>query len=350
MTVDVVDTAIFPLVEPLEKPYVEATASLNVVARGDLLYIRGTAEGKPRNGVAIWIIGKNFVSYTTERVNSDRTFEHEVRGATTSDMFSGQYFVVVQHPMYNDRFDVYPDSATNPQYVLGSFPIRGTELFKLAGADSFQGRDAAEALINALNSAMVDDTYTKLQFLVEEAKVTINPIGEQTVGSKFEITGTTNLDYGGNDLLVEVTSSSFAPTAKDQSGAFSGATGTVPITQGSDGLNKWSFIVDAATFRPDEYIVRVSGVTVDVVDTAIFPVVDVRPGAPVVAPTVAPTAVPTVVVTEVPVVVDTPVVGDEPKPAIPDPTPEPTHPTPGFGALFALAGLGAVTFGISRKN
>jgi PGF-CTERM protein len=197
---------------------------------------------------------------------------------------------------------------------------------------------------------MIDDTYTKLQFLVEEARVSINPIGEQAVGSKFEITGTTNLDYDGNDLLVEVTSSSFTPTSKDVSGAFSGTTGTVPITQGSDGLNRWSFTVDAATFRPDEYIVRVQGVTVDVVDTAIFPVVEARVAAPTPAPTIAPTVIPT----EAPVVVDTPVVvpiEEEPKPVIPDPTPEPTQASPGFGALFALAGLGAVAaFGNSRRQ
>ena len=48
---------------------------------------------------------------------------------------------------------------------------------------------------------MVDDTYTKMQFLVEEPKVSINPIGEQAVGSKFEITGTTKLMYDDNDLL-----------------------------------------------------------------------------------------------------------------------------------------------------
>jgi PGF-CTERM protein len=189
---------------------------------------------------------------------------------------------------------------------------------------------------------MIDDTYTKLQFLVEEAKVSINPIGEQTVGSKFEITGTTNLDYDGNDLLVEVTSSSFTPTSKDQSGAFSGATGTVPITQGSDGLNKWSFIVDAATFRPDEYIVRVSGVTVDVVDTAIFPVVEARAAAPAAAPTAAPTVAPTAVVTEAPVVVEAPA-------AVEEPATETTQTSPGFGALFALAGLGAVAF-FARKE
>ena len=101
--------------------------------------------------------------------------------------------------------------------------------------------------------------------------------------------------YDDNDLLVEVTSSSFKPTDKSQSGEFNGATGTIKVQQGTDGLNKWSFTVDASTFKPDEYIVRVAGVTTDVVETALFNVVEA--GAAPVAPVVAPTEAPVVEVT-----------------------------------------------------
>jgi PGF-CTERM protein len=330
----------------IKKPYVQSTASSSVVAKGDKFYLRGTAEGDPSNGVAIWIIGKNYVAYATATVNDDKTFEYEIKDGVTSSMYSGQYFVVVQHPMYNDKFDVYPDSGVNPQFVLGEYPARGSELFKIAGPGALQGSDAAEALINAINNAMIDDTYTKLQFLVEEAKVSINPIGQQIVGSKFEITGTTNLDYDGNDLLVEVTSSSFAPTSKDQSGAFSGATGTVPITQGTDGINKWAFTVDAATFKPDEYIVRVTGVTVGIVDTAVFTVVE-APAVAAVVPTIAPTEQPT----EAPVVEEEPVVEVVEEIIVEEVVvPETTQTSPGFGALLALAGLGAVAFVACRKE
>jgi len=189
---------------------------------------------------------------------------------------------------------------------------------------------------------MVDDIYTKLQFLVEEPKITINPIGEQSVGSKFEISGTTNLAYDDNDLLVEVTSSSFKPTDKSQSGEFSGATGTVKVQQGTDGLNKWTFTVDASTFKPDEYIVRVSGVTTDVVETALFNVVEA--GA-VVAPTEVATPNATPEATPEPTTVP-----PTPEPTTVPPTPEPTQQSPGFGALIALAGLGAVAFLAVRRN
>jgi len=273
------------------------------------------------------------------------TFSYEVDGAVTEDLYSGQYFVVAQHPMYNDKFDVYPDDSSSPQYVLGEYPTRGSEIFKIQGPGSLQGSDAAEALVTAINQPTIDDTYTKLQFLVEEPKVTISPIGEKQVGSKFEISGTTNLNYDDDNLLIEATSSSFKPTDKSQSGEFSGASGTVPVVKGTDGVNKWSFTVDASTFKPDVYIVRVSGVTVDVVETSLFNVVEFT-GKPTVAPTPVVTAKPTAGPTEAPAT---------PKVTTVPPTEAPTNvPTqvesPGFGALVALSGLAAVAFLVMRRR
>ena len=259
----------------VKKPHFQSTLSSNVVAKGNKFFIYGTAEGGPSSGVAVWIIGKNYVTYATTSVNDNNSFEYEVRDSITLDMYSGKYFVVVQHPMYNDQFDVYPDSAFNPQHVLGAYPARGSELFKVAGPGALQGSDAAGALMNAINNAMIDDTCNTLEFFIEEPKISINPIGEQVVGSHFEIAGTTNLNNGGNDFLVEVTSSSFIPTTKDQNASFRGVTGTVPIVEGTDGINRWVFDVDSAMFKPDEYIVRVSGAN-DIAETAIFTVVDAR--------------------------------------------------------------------------
>ena len=145
----------------ISKPYVSATASQSIVASGDSLYVRGTAQGQPTQGVAIWIMGKNYISYATQSVNADGTFEYEVDQGTTANLAAGQYFIVVQHPMYNNQFDVYPDNPNDPQYVLGTYPVAGNQLFKVSGAGSLQGSDAAEALIQALDNPSVDDTYTK---------------------------------------------------------------------------------------------------------------------------------------------------------------------------------------------
>jgi len=316
----------------IRKPFISAQASQSVVAAGDKLFVRGTAAGQPTQGVAVWIMGKNKVIYSTTSVNADGTFEYEVTQGTTADMAAGQYFVVAQHPMYNEIYDVYP--SANRELVLGSYPVSGNTLFKLQGPGSLQGSDAAEALVQALNNPSVDDTYAKLQFLVEVPKVTVLPVGEKQVGDKFTIAGTTNLAVD-DELLVEVVSSSFKPTTKTQSGEFSGATGTVKVQKATDGMNKWSFPVDAAAFKPDEYIVQAQSITVSGAQAStLFNVVEFKP-----------TPVPTTVVTTAPV-------NNTPVPTTVKTTVPTTKPTtqPGFGALIALIGLGAVAFLVVRKH
>ena len=160
--------------------------------------------------------------------------------------------------------------------VAGATQYQATPCSSYREPGSLQGSDAAEALVQALNNPSVDDTYTKLQFLVEVPKITVLPVGEKQVGDKFTISGTTNLAVD-DEILVEVTSSSFKPTDKTQSGEFSGATGTVKVVKGTDGLNTWSFPVDAAAFKPDEYIVQASGITVNAQTSTLFNVVEFKP-------------------------------------------------------------------------
>jgi PGF-CTERM protein len=296
--------------------------------------------------VAIWILGKNYAFYQTEAVNSDSSFKYEVKQEDTKTLTSGQYFVVVQHPMANNQFDIdlSPSSTGRlagaaPIYVrnevLDANPtdaVTGTNVFLINGAGALQGSDAAEALVQAINDPNVDDTYTKLQFLIEEPTITIVPIGDKYVGDKFTIRGFTNLAVD-DEILMQVYSSSFKPTQKSQSGEFSGATGTIKVVKGETGLNAISFDVDASTFKPDEYIVTADAVIQDATGTALFNVLE--------GP--APTPVQTTVATPVPTTVATPV------PTTATPTPTPT-PTPGFGALIALIGLGAIAFIVVRRH
>ena len=145
----------------------------------------------------------------------------------------------------------------------------------------------------------IDDTYTKLQFLIEQPIITIVPVGDKHVGDKFTITAATNLAVD-DEILVQVYSSSFKPTQKSQSGEFSGATGSVKVQKGETGMNTIKFDVDSATFKPDEYIVTEDAVIQEATGTALFNVLE---GA-------APTAAPTVVVVVV-----------KPTEATPAPTP-----------------------------
>ncbi|MGD0535794.1 MAG: MEMAR_RS02690 family S-layer glycoprotein [Methanoregula sp.] len=335
----------------IKKPFISATASQSTVAQGDSVFITGTAQGQPSSGVMIWLLGKNYAGVTTTSVNSDSSFSYEIKKEATKTLYAGQYFIVAQHPMQNNQFDVYP--AVTPGTAVSGMPVTASGVsvftvnqtsgslgisdsadFRLTGSGSLQGSDAAEALIEAINSANVDDTYTKLQILLEVPIITIDPVGDRHVGDKFTITATTNLAVD-DDVLFEVYSSSFQPTQKSQSGEFSGASGTVKVTKGDNGLNKLSFDVDASTFKPDEYLVKASAVLQTATGTALFNVLEAQ--APTATPTVAATtAAPiTTVATAVPTTVATP-------------TKTPTQP--GFGALVALIGLGAVALLVVRRH
>jgi PGF-CTERM protein len=319
----------------VKKPFVSATVSQSTVAAGDKLYVRGIAEGKPTPGVAMWVLGKNYATRTTASVNADASFEFEVKDTTTKNLAAGQYFVVVQHPMQNNVFDIAMCTVnTNAVCNLqGTGALATGTVFTLLGASSLQGSDAAEALVVGINSPNVDDTYTKLQFLIEVPVIRVDPIGDKHVGDKFTIRAQTNLAVG-DEVLFEVYSSSFKPTQKTQSGEFSGATGTTKVTKGLTGMNALAFDVDAATFKPDEYIVTASAIIQGTTGTALFNVLE---GA-------APTAAPTVVV----VVVAPTAAPTAPPTTVATPTKTPTQP--GFGALVALIGLGAVAFLVVRKH
>jgi len=332
----------------VKKPFISATASQSTVAQGDAVYITGTAQGQPSPGVMVWILGKNYANIATQSVNSDGSFSYEIKKESTKDLYAGQYFIVAQHPMQNNRFDVYPSDTNGQTLVTGlnaatvvwtadqaNYNTAPSIDFKLSGMNSLQGSDAAEALIEAINSANVDDTYTKLQILIENPVINIDPVGDRHVGDKFTITATTNLAVD-DEVLFEVYSSSFQPTQKSQSGEFSGATGTVKVTKGDSGLNKLSFDVDASTFKPDEYLVKASAVLQDATGTALFNVLEAQPVTA--TPTVTATAVTTA---PVQTTVSTPV-------ATATPTKTPTQP--GFGALVALIGLGAVALLVVRKH
>jgi PGF-CTERM protein len=240
--------------------------------------------------------------------------------------------------MQNNQFDVYLDTTTG--YVVNkklqqSGTTTPTKIFQLLYGGSLQGSDAAEALAQGINDANVDDTYTKLQFLVEEPVIRIDAIGDKHVGDKFTITAQTNLAVD-DAILVQIYSSSFKPTEKSQSGEFSGATGTVKVTKGDSGMNKISFDVDSSTFKPDEYIVTEAAVIQDATGTALFNVLDTSAPVVTTAAPVVTTAAP-VVTTAAPVVTTA------------APTATPTK-SPGYGALIALIGLGAVAFIVVRRH
>jgi PGF-CTERM protein len=305
----------------LRSGFISATSSGAVIAKGDKLKLTGVAQGDP-NDVRIWIFGKNYYGdssggllYRTENVEDDGTFEHELKGADTKDLSAGQYFVVIQHPMANG-YGFKVDGNT----IYGE----GIENVTLT---NLQAAAAANALIKALDSPNIDDTYVKLTFVVEEPRILIDPIGDVPAGSTFTISGTTNLAVG-DTLNVEVTSAAFTPVGKGEEAGFASVARTTEVKAG-DGANVWSVEIDGSSFKPDQYIVKVECIETDTTATANFNVVEAVP----ITPTVTPTE--TVTTTTPPATTTVPPTETE---------------TPGFGALLALAGLGAVAYLVLRRD
>lgn len=305
----------------LRSGFITATSSGAVVARGDDLTLTGTAQGDP-DFVKVWIFGKNKqILGDSATVEDDGSFEYELKGGDTSNLAAGQYFVVIQHPMMNKEFDINTNATAG--WIVG----RGVSGFAPVYIRGLQASDAATALINALDSPNIDDTYVKLTFLVEEPSIFIDAIGDKAAGSTFTITGTTNLAVD-DTLNVEVTSAAFQPTSKSEASGFGSVAGTTTVKQG-DGANTWSFEVDGASFKPDQYIVKIESIETSTTSTATFNVVEAVPttqATPTATATgeVTPTATATTEAT-------------------------PTQ-SPGFGALLALAGLGAVAFLVLRRD
>ena len=306
----------------LRSGFITATSSGAVVAKGDDLTLTGTAQGDP-DTVAVWVFGKNYQRLADgTTVEDDGSFEYELLGGVTKDLAAGQYFVVIQHPMMNKDFDIF-ESTTQAGWIAGSL-ASGFNPVKISG---LQASDAATALINALDSPNIDDTYVKLTFVVEEAQIFIDAIGDKAAGSTFTVTGTTNLAVG-DTLNIEVTSAAFQPTSKSEASGFGSVAGTTEVKQG-DGANTWSFEVDGASFKPDQYIVKVESIETSTTATATFNVVEAVPTTQT-----TPTATATGEVT----------------PTATTTTEATPTQSPGFGALLALAGLGAVAFLVLRRD
>jgi len=249
----------------LRPPFVTATASAVTVTKGDSLTIFGHATGDPSN-VYIWIFGKNFYGHAngqlavqSVRVESDSTFYYEI--LNTENLIAGQYFVIVQHPM-GARFEVAPGSAAlgqDPNSIYRADQTGATNVF-VARLTSLQAAEAANALIDALESPNIDDAYTKFSFwLIEEHWIQIDPISDPNYGENFTVTGTT--DYPAGTVLT------YGVIPKYEGSSLSG---TMIVTDDGD----WGFEVDTTTIGPGAFTLRVTAPGYWASATAAFDIYD----------------------------------------------------------------------------
>ena len=248
------------LLLPLKEPYLTATAESSVVAKGNKLKLIGTAEAT--DYLMYYVFSTNYFSTGNFIVNDDGSYEVEI---ATAALDAGQYFVVVQHPMYDGVYNVAPflDSA------VGAGPANYAIVYNSQSAASVvtispvivaapnailyytlerQSSNAAEALCAALDSQNIDDIYVKLTFVVTSPQLTVDPVSDVARGSPLTISGTSTFQAG-TVVSVELVSAASSGTLITQN--------TVAVTE-SDGANIWNVTIDTSNIDEGLYIFRAS--------------------------------------------------------------------------------------------
>jgi len=152
----------------LKKPYITANMSSLHVIKGQPVTVTGIAEGIPPE-VQVWIFGDNYAYTTKTPVSSDGDFTFTVDAAISENLPTGQYYLIVQHPMADNQFDL----MASGDYVRNIKLNNGTNLFKITGTGSLQGSDAADALITTISAQNAhDDTYTNDMYTLIPFQVT----------------------------------------------------------------------------------------------------------------------------------------------------------------------------------
>ncbi len=219
-------------------PFILANITTWDIINGDPVVIEGTAEGSPAS-VAVWIIGPDFFTWTTEAINPDGTFTSVIDGMTTIEMPRGEYYCVVQHPMGNDTFDV---NLGSEGVWIGIFDTLGNYT-TITEDGTINASDAFSALTGMLESPSLDDTYATSAFVLGPAYIQVDETAGVPMGEQLILTGQSNL-LAGSTLSVIIANSSEVTMA-------SGNTTVQPS-------GTWSFEMGTAGFDLDEYLVWVS--------------------------------------------------------------------------------------------
>ena len=304
----------------LIQPFISLTTVPDVVVKGEVAKFIGTAEATER--VGYYIFGTNYFKADNQTSVKDGEFTIKLGKEATTKMAAGQYFIVVQHMMYDKEFNIWANDSTGEVFYAPT-EKSGTlgDAKVLFNVKDRQTANAAQALCDNLDSQDIDDMYVKASFIVAAGTSVVNPIpSEIAKGEKLTISGTTT-GHVGDVVTVEMLSTAFAAVPKDTVGSASFITLTTKVAE--DGT--WEVTFDTSSLNVDEYTVSVAVGALDGATTTKINVVEKAPVTP-----------------------------EQPtdKPEQPTDKPEqPTEPeTPGFGALAALAGLGAVAVLLLRRE
>jgi hypothetical protein len=221
------------------------------ITQRESFFIHGIASGSP-SGIGIWIIGHAFNAHTIIPVNPDGSFFLPI--SATDGFYSGQYFIIIQHPGINNRFDIDTVQGQIPgeKWVIKKNTDQNLvpdHLFLLEGPGSITGYDAAESVIKAINAKDSDDVCEIIQLYIEKPWITINPIINKHKGDRINFSSITNLQPG-TEITYGVSETPYSPRRFEIAIICSG---TAVVTAGADGLNNLFYECNTSEVSPHEY-------------------------------------------------------------------------------------------------
>ena len=162
----------------IRKPFAEAEVSDTDIRAGERLTVSGTAYGEP-GSLGIWVFGPGYWngaetgSMVTVSPDADGSYSYVIEGKETAEMDGGEYYVLVQHPMYNNRLDLVTKKGSGDDTIIVSEKESSDPVFVVWGSSAVSGEDALKALISGLQSSDIDDSFEQCSFIVESVAETV---------------------------------------------------------------------------------------------------------------------------------------------------------------------------------
>jgi len=176
--------------------------------QGDSVYSFWSARGSP-DYVRWYIIGPNFMETGISRSSNEWLYTVDQKVGVdapqglygfsyprffSESMEAGTYYLIYQHPGFNDEFDVWPTSGNN--YLETNFG----ESASLEGRPS---SNCAEALETLINNVRCDDLCVITDITIEPPYISIDQVEHLEIGEALKIKGTTN--YAGKGVTADGT-------------------------------------------------------------------------------------------------------------------------------------------------
>lgn len=237
----------------LIQPKLSLSSVPSVVVQGDDLKVKGVAEGNPAE-VMYYIFGTNKFFNSTVDVGKSGSFTIE-KTLDKDEFAPGQYYLVVQHPMYDKVFNVGPVRIDGDYKIVvnktGSYFVPPyTILFSI---NDRQSANAAQALCDAIDSENIDDFEAKCSFIVSATSTVVDTLpAEVAKYTPFVVSGITN-ERNGDPIRVELLSTAFNSASKYSASSSS----FISLVTEPDEDGRWSVTFDTSDLNLDTYTVNV---------------------------------------------------------------------------------------------